>query len=213
MELKNANNVSYGQKLIAYLPNTTTGYDNGYDGFKLSGSAINPQLYAVEADGNYQINAVNDMNNTTIAFLAGEDTEYTLTFNHEFAETKYEKIYLHDLVDRTVTDITLSGTEYKFSAESTPQAVNRFLIITKALGEDNNSTSNAKVFINNNNIYVQNFSDIKGMVYLYDVTGKLYGVKEMSSNGIVAFPAVQYNAYIVKTVLENETVTEKIVVN
>lgn len=187
------------------------GFDNGDDGIKILGTALQPQIYAVEADGNYQINAVSDMNNTTIAFQAGEDTEYTLTFNHEFAETKYEKIYLHDLVENTILNITENGSIYKFTATSTPNAVNRFRIITKSIGEESTTQSNVKLFVAEQSIYVQNFSDFDGTVYLYDVTGRLHGTTRISPNGVVFFPAKAYNAYIVKTVLLNETVTQKIV--
>lgn len=187
------------------------GFDNGDDGIKILGTALQPQIYAVEADGNYQINAVSDMNNTTIAFQAGEDTEYTLTFNHEFAETKYEKIYLHDLVENTILNITENGSIYKFTATSTPNAVNRFRIITKSIGEESTTQSNVKLFVAEQSIYVQNFSDFDGTVYLYDVTGRLHGTTRISPNGVVFFPAKAYNAYVVKTVLLNETVTQKIV--
>ena len=50
----------------------TRNFDNGSDGFKISGSALAPQIYAVENDGIYQIDAVADMNNTNIAFQAGD---------------------------------------------------------------------------------------------------------------------------------------------
>lgn len=186
-------------------------FDNGDDGIKILGTALQPQIYAVEADGNYQINAVNDMNNTTIAFQAGEDTEYTLTFNHESIKTKYEKIYLHDLVENTISDITENGSIYKFTAVSTPKAVNRFRIISKSSGEGSNAQSNVKLFVSEQSIYVQNFSDTDGTVYLYDVTGRLHATTRISPNGVVSFAARLYNAYIVKTVLPDETATEKIV--
>ena len=187
-------------------------FDNGDDGVKILGTALQPQIYAIESDGNYQINAVNDMNNTNIAFQAGEDTEYTLTFTHEHADSKYEKIYLHDLVENTVSDITMSGSEYKFTAVSTPQPVNRFRIITKSVNTGTGEQYNARAFVYDQNIYVQNFSDTNGVIYLYDVTGKLYDVKSIASNAVVAFPAVKYNAYIIKGVFDQQTMTEKIVI-
>lgn len=187
-------------------------FDNGDDGVKILGAALQPQIYAIEPDGNYQINSVDDMNNTNIAFQAGEDTEYTLTFTHEHADTKYEKIYLHDLVENTVTDITMSGSEYKFTAVSTPQAVNRFRIITKSTNNASEEQSNIRVFVYNQNIYVQNFSETSGSIYLYDVTGKLHSVKSVGASAVIAFPAMKYNAYIVKAVFDQQTVTEKIVI-
>jgi hypothetical protein len=55
----------------------THSFDNGWDGIKFIGSPLAPQLFAMEADGNYQINTVNDVNNTELGFQAGEDTQYS----------------------------------------------------------------------------------------------------------------------------------------
>ena len=84
------------------------------------------QIYAVEEDGNYQINAVNDFNNTSIAFQAGQDTEYKMTFTNENIDKKYAKLYLYDTEANKVVDITENGSVYEFTAQSTPKPVLRF---------------------------------------------------------------------------------------
>jgi uncharacterized repeat protein (TIGR02543 family) len=58
----------------------TRKFDNGWDGYKMKGSPSNLQLYATEADGDYQIDAVKDINETYLSFQAGQDTVFKLTF-------------------------------------------------------------------------------------------------------------------------------------
>lgn len=48
---------------------------------------------------------------------------------------KYSKIYLVDIVANVVADITESGTEYIFTAESTAKPVNRFKIIANSAAD------------------------------------------------------------------------------
>jgi hypothetical protein len=188
-------------------------FDNGDDGVKMGGTALSPQIYGIEPDGNYQIDAVDDINNTNLAFQAGQDTEYTLTFTHENIAGRYSKIYLHDLVENRAVDITESGSVYSFTAESTPKPINRFRIITRMASNDNIEPSNVSMFVANQSIYIQSFSEFSGNVYLYDFSGRMIEAKKIAANGSVTIPAQLHTAYIVKTVLVNETITNKIIVN
>lgn|ERR1035437_3372659 len=69
-------------------------FDNGWDGYKMSGSSLTPQIYAMESDGNYQVNSIDDINNTNIGFQTGEDSIYTLVFNHQNLASRYKALYL-----------------------------------------------------------------------------------------------------------------------
>jgi hypothetical protein len=88
-------------------PSCTHGFDNGWDGEKFMGSSISPQIYAMEPDGIYQVDAVDDINNTYLGFRAGEDSVYTFTFTHQNLELKYTNVYLVDSVAHQTVDITL----------------------------------------------------------------------------------------------------------
>ncbi|MBV5343581.1 hypothetical protein JZU68_08245, partial [bacterium] len=141
----------------------TRGFDNGFDGKKLIGNALSPQLYAVENDGKYQVNSVDDINNTTLAFQAGQDTEYKMTFTHdENAQVRYKKMYLHDLVENKIIDISLSGTSYNFTAASTTKPIIRFKVLSQSIKEDIAKTTNTKVYHFDNQLFVQNFSEFEG---------------------------------------------------
>jgi hypothetical protein len=190
----------------------TRSYDDGYDGEKIPGSALDPQIYAIEEDGNYQVGAIDDLNNTTLAFQAGQDTEYKMTVVHENAEGKYSKIYLVDIVANVVADITESGTEYLFVAASTAKPINRFKVITDYSVDGGEKTSGIKVFTMNNNLCVYNNTELEARVSVFDLAGRNCGYKTVSANGITTFPVRLQQAYIVKAVTDVLSETTKIII-
>jgi hypothetical protein len=186
----------------------TRNYDNGYDGRKILGSALNPQIYAVEEDGNYQINAVDNIHNTLLAFQAGQDTEYTMTFSHENSNGKYGKIYLHDLETNLVVDVTQDNSEYLFEAQSTPLPSNRFKIITQSAQEiSNNAENQISVFNLSNTIYIQNTGNEHGNAYVYDLAGRKITSQKITANSVITVNVNKQQVYIIKI----ETLTEKII--
>jgi hypothetical protein len=192
--------------------NFTRNFDNGFDGKKLIGNSLSPQLFAVENDGKYQINSVEDINNTTLAFQAGQDTEYKMTFTHnENAQSKYKKMYLHDLIENRVIDISLSGTEYVFNSNSSVGTKLRFKILAQKTDNTNiTEVNNSKVYAFDNKIYVQNFSNKDGKVYVYDISGKTIGIKPIRANENIQFSTPGSLVYIVKISIDSSQQIEKI---
>jgi len=119
------------QMWVFSVPTCTRDFDNGWDGYKMFGTnPLLPQLFAVEASGNYQIDVVPDFNNTYIAFKAGEDTTYTLTFTNENLSLLYTQLYMIDSVANKTIDIFSTGTKYTFNVQPTASAAKRFKIVT-----------------------------------------------------------------------------------
>jgi hypothetical protein len=202
-------------KLWIYTePTCTRNFDNGWDAFKLVGSALSSQLYAVEPDGNYQVNTVNDMNNSVLAFQAGEDAEYTLTFTHQNSERYYEKIYLIDLQNNKMTDITESGSTYSFTAESTSSAKNRFNIVTFNCKKDSTTeNSNIKITSANGSIFIQNLSSSKGNAMIFDIAGRVIKTAPFCASGVTEVNTGMIpGSYIVKCLTDNENVSKQIIV-
>ena len=110
---------------------STRGFDNGYDGYKMFGTnSLAPQIFGMEAEGNFQVDAVPDLNNTYIAFKAGEDKQYTLTFTSQNLGNYYQQVLLVDSVANKTIDIFNTGVTYTFAVEPTAAPVRRFKIIT-----------------------------------------------------------------------------------
>lgn len=190
----------------------TRDYDDGYDGEKIPGSALDPQIYAIEEDGNYQVGAIDDLNNTTLAFQAGQDTEYKMTVVHENAEGKYSKIYLVDIVANVVADITESGAEYVFAAVTTAKPVSRFKIIANSASDEAVNPTNIKVFSMNNNICVYNDTKLEASISVFDLAGRNCGYKTVGSNEIITFPVQLQQTYIVRAVTDILSESTKIII-
>lgn len=193
----------------------TRKFDNGWDGYKMKGSPSNLQLYATEADGDYQIDAVKDINETYLSFQAGQDTVFTLTFTNKNLETRYAGIYLVDLVTNQMVDVSASGSEYQFKAQNTPEPVIRFKIITKPTGINTAEHSgDLKVFSSKDVLIIDNSTSLTGNFELYNISGSVVKNGIFGESGIttIATKDLSEGIYIVKAVVLNKKVTERIVI-
>ncbi len=195
-------------------PTSTRGFDNGWDGPKIMGSALTPQLYAVEKDGNYQVNSVPDMNGTELGFQAGQDVEDTLTFTHMNLEKQYAGVYLVDLVENKTIDISVSGTQYAFLAESTPTPVKRFRIVTRPYEKNaSDAESFVKIFSSESSIFVQNFGEVNGECSVYDIAGHYLMKVPFVANGVTAITnRLRPGVYIAMAIAGDEKVSKQLIV-
>jgi len=193
----------------------TRKFDNGWDGYKMKGAPTNLQLYATEADGDYQIDAVKDINETYLAFQAGQDTVFKLTFTNKNLETRYAGIYLVDLVTNQMVDVSASGSEYHFKAYNTPEPTVRFKIVTKPSSISTATNKALKVFSTKEVLVINNQSSLAGNFELYSVAGSLVKTGVFATNGMtsIATKGLPTGAYIVKAMTSGEKVTERVIIN
>ena len=197
-------------------PTCTAGYDKGWDGYKMLGAAQNPQIYAMETNGDFQIDAVADINETFLGFNAGTETNYKLTFTHQNTEKLYQEIYLVDILENKTTDITTSGSEYAFTAVSTPTPEKRFKIVAAPAVKTGAPAFNAqlKIFNSNGTLFVQNHSDQTGSLTLYNMNGVAVKKTVYKANEITTISTTNLvpGAYIAKAFTNQEMVTERIII-
>ncbi len=186
-------------------------FDNGHDGYKQHISSI-PQIYAMEQDGNYQINSVDDLNNTTIAFHPGEDTDYQLIFNNHNLEKRYSKLLLFDLAKEKVMDVTADASVYNFTADSKLDSVTRFKLITEKIQTPDVDPSKVGFYTDNNNLHIYNYGNT-GNVMIYDISGRLLFQRHLYPNGITTIALQKQTVYIVKATIPNETTSTKIIID
>jgi len=206
---------SYSDRMWLFTqPGCTHHFDNGWDGAKMLGSAMTPQLFAMETDGNYQVDAVDDVNGTNLGFQAGVDVNYTLTFTHTNIKNRYAGIYLMDKMENKTIDITESGSTYSFQAESTSKPVNRFTIITRPYEQtstDNNSQ--LKIFSTKGTVLVQDLSSLNGEVMIYDLAGHYLKTATLEPyGGITTVTGFIPGVYIAKAATSKEEVTKRLIV-
>jgi hypothetical protein len=185
-------------------PMCTHGFENGWDGFKFIGATVAPQIYAMESSGNYQVNSVDNIDNTNIGFMTGEDENYTLTFTHQNLAAKYPRLYLQDFQNNTLIDITESGTNYSFSAQKSSVPINRFKIVTNpgiSTEETLPSIENIKVYSSNQMVSIDNKTNYSGSMFLYDLSGRLVLHKEFNANAKTSIKTDLFTGFYVSKVI------------
>jgi len=193
-------------------PTCSHNYDNGWDGRKMLGSALAPQLYAIESDGIYQIDVVDDINNTFLGFKPGQDTEYTLTFTHQNTASRYAGIYLIDLANNKMTDITATGSNYSFNVDSTNLSlVKRFKITTQLYdSNDLHSEDQVRIFSSQTTVFVQNQSNLDGDCIIYDVAGHFLNKVHFAANGLTTITnSLKPGVYIATAIINSKTVVRQ----
>lgn len=119
----------YGDTMWMFtVPGTSDSFDNGWDGVKMLGSSLAPQIYGIGPDNIYQVFTTDNIDETVIGFKPGEDNQYTFTFTHYSLEMTYQELYLVDRVANVTVDIYAQGVTYTFSCAAGDQ-VDRFSII------------------------------------------------------------------------------------
>jgi len=203
----------YSDRMWIFSDTTCTrGFDNGWDGYKFLGSSLAPQLCAMEVDANFQVDAVDDINNSYLGFQAGEDTQYTLTFTHQNLEARYTELYLLDLLDNTVIDITQSGTLFSFVAQQTTDPVKRFKLVTSPITDTPETASQLKIFTSQQTIFIHNLSNTPGDLVLYDMAGQFVKRLTFEANCITAVPvSLPLGAYLVKATTETVEVSKQLI--
>lgn len=194
----------------------TRNFDNGYDGPKMLGFTEVSQLYAMEEDGIYQIDAVNDLNNTYLGFQPGTETSFKLIFKHQNTDLKYSQLFLVDLVANTTKDITQSGTEYLFTSTAT-DATKRFKIISTTIvtGLDKTiGSTSLNIFNSDKTIVVNNTSTSAGKLSVFDTTGRIIQVSDFGPGCLTNIQTtLSKGTYIIKAVTNTEKASKCIILN
>lgn len=197
-------------------PECTRSFDNGWDGPKMLGSIQRTQLFSMEKDGNYQINAVQNINDTYLGFQPGDEREFKLIFTHQNIESAYAGIYLIDLAENKTLDVTTSGSEYSFTSEPSIAISKRFKIVTKPTNANFNKEQEEQfqIFHNNSAIFVQNFSENNGILNIYSTSGATLKKLNFNANTVTSFSTndLSQGVYVAKAFVDKKELTLRIIV-
>jgi hypothetical protein len=192
----------------------TPQYDNGWDGYKIIGSSKVPQIWSIENNMNLQINTKDNINNSTLGFRYGEDSVYTITVSHT-NNNLYTKLYLVDLLDNSITDISASGTTITFKANaSTP--LTRFKIVTAldiATKNEDQPAAGSNIFNEGSKLHIQNMETGNAILKIYDLSGKLIRNYQNIQPGVSVLESnIASGDYILHFNSGGKEITRKIVV-
>ncbi|MBV5282676.1 MAG: hypothetical protein JZU53_09630 [Paludibacter sp.] len=195
-------------------PSCTRNFDNGWDGRKILGSSLAPQIFAIEPDGDYQVNSVSDMHNTDLAFQAGDEVEYTLKFTHENIQRQYAGVYLVDLVENKTVDVSQNGSTYTFATAQSDAPAKRFKILTRSYEKGApDKEAQVKIFTAPGRVFVHNLSTFKGECTLYDIAGRAIKIAPFEANAVTeVLNNLTPGAYVVNTITNGEKVSKRVIV-
>lgn len=188
--------------------NSTYGFDNGYDGYKLIFSAHKALLCALGSDNVYQVNTVPDVNGTELYFMAESGIrEYTLTFDHTNIDQNYGSLYLQDLKTNQEVEITATNSTYTFTADNETVPEIRFRIKSERQNNDVTTSNEIYTYQFNSNLFVRNGYENGGEVYLYDLSGQLLQKCDVSglSTVLLSEKSLSSGIYILKVKVKGES--------
>ena len=183
------------------------GFENGMDAHKNYGESGLPSVYAVTTDGDMSISFVPEMHNKYLGVCIGNSGEATLTI---VRTNPQETLYLHDLLNKTVTPLEQDTVRYQFAAgdgyDETRFRFSRYSTIdggqTTAL-QDNAGGVTMKQQENLLHITAAG----KHTAMLFDATGKLMSAMVFNDHHIFNTDALQHGVYTLRV----DTTTKRFV--
>lgn len=156
-----ANGTQYSDRVVILArEDFSEGFDNGWDGEKLSFGAEAPSVYVINQEGGYDaVSAIPSFEGTVVGFRAGTNNSCTMSFEYDGDET----LYLNDLKEQQSTLIS-EENNYTFTTSAGDSEV-RFIIsatpiqkVPTGIGNDANDANDAMVkvrkLIINDHVYI-----------------------------------------------------------
>ncbi len=213
----------YNETLIGFVPGTTKGFDNKYDGYKLKGNT-DIALYTklVQEDGyDYAIQALPPISNegatVKLGFNSSKPGLHTLKVQsiENFNDTV--AIYLEDSYLNIYTNLRFEP-EYHFAVESSGTFDDRFVVHfnTYGVGIDEESSLENKfnIYSYDGSIYIDNLNQQgRYTAFVYNTIGQQLTAYQLQNNGQNKVSLKESTGiYIVKIVSEQEVCSAKVFV-
>lgn len=144
----------------------STGYENGWDGIKMMGDALAPQLFALAGSDFMAVDAVDEMDGIWLGLRNGEDSFYTITMNYNGDET----LYLYDKEADIYTRIE-EGATYSFVITKTGTR-KRFQITSYGGAQVPTDIDDVQVAADGS--CISNLSGERLHIAIYDAAGRLF---------------------------------------
>ena len=213
----------YNDKVWLFsVPNTTKGFDNGWDGYKFLSNTPAPQIYVKSTDGNFQVSTTSNIHEEEINFIPGNSENYTLTFTHTDLNVTYKALYIHDRINGKTTDIFAQGCTYTFSAK-TGDRKDRFVILTSSNTDDQkkepdnrsikeNKAKSVKVFGNEGRLSINNPNKTNALIRIFNAqNGTFIKEKTINPENKICFESnLDIGAYVVAVSVENDVYSSTI---
>ena len=212
------------ESIIAFTPNSTSGFDTEQDAYKLlSPEGTVAQINTKTLDTNNLKLSVNFLpmtlkNNVTVPvdFTVGVSGTYTISLNDFSSFDPSINITLEDMKKKSNTIIDMRTSTYTFESDSV-SGETRFMLHfsnTQESVREINLNNNINIFTDKKQIVVQNKSHSadKMLITVYDMLGKQVASQQIQSNGEehIDMNGKEQAIYFVKVSSINYSLTKKV---
>lgn len=191
---------------------TTTGFDNGWDGYKMKESNIIQAYICGNDQSDYQIATVPEIVGTTIGVKTTSKEAYTINLSVT-PEIESRKLYLRDLFTGKNYPI-VNNADYVI-LNSNVSLTDRFKITdsSSTLIKDYNESNLINIYVRDNTIIVENQAEKDCIATVYDQTGRIVANKQVRNKEILELYQGNTGIYIVKVVNKDQSInkTDKII--
>ncbi len=156
-------------------PHATDGFDNGYDGYKLTSRTSSGIIFTETNDGDLQVSSSSSIVDKPFSFRSNNDTVYTLTIVKSQLDN-YADLRLLDLKTNIYTPVKTDTTIYSFTSGAKGDIEKRFMFV-----DANNTTTDIEsdpsidlldAYVEGNNmLVVNNMTSSAGSMTLFDTAG------------------------------------------
>ncbi len=175
---------------------STTGFDNGWDGYKMLENGITQLYVSAEDNQNYQVASVPEILETTITLNEIPEENYQISFLVS-EDIEYRNLYVHDRLTGNTYPLS-DGAEYSIPT-ATKAIANRFKIVSDDLGD--HADMSIVVTVIDRLVNVSNYSNEDCKVELYNASGKLIEqafVDRGNTIKLKAYGIIEPGVYITK---------------
>ena len=203
VRLKVSGNGYSDEAVVRFLSDATAQFDGKYDAHKLYGDVKEAaQIYTL-GDIPLAINALPQTSSVPVGIHAETSGSYTLSAL-ELKDLKY--VTLEDTKTGVFTDLSVKPYTFNFTAGENEQ---RFILHFSALSVNEKESTVANIYSNNQTVYVNMKDQVKGDIFVYDISGKLITSK-VSVQGTTEIGLNVTGNYIVKVITKDNTEVKKV---
>lgn len=190
-------------------PATSTGFDNGWDGYKLLQEKL-IQVYVSGEDRNiYQIATVPKIAGTTFGLKIENDQSYKLNISVT-SDIESRNLLLRDLSTGYTYPI-INNAEYTINRISNSANTGFEVISGNSISNNNEDSPLINIIANNRMVSVSNLSEVDCIATIYDLTGRMltyrtvkkYSTEHLTENylpnGVYIVKAISNDLSVKKT--------------
>lgn len=186
---------------------TTTGFDNGWDGYKTMERDV-AQLYVSAPDSSkFQVATVPQLENSELALIADEEGYYRLRLSAS-ADVENRNLYLRDLYTQQFYPVS-NNAEYMIPGIKGFTG-NRFRIVSAQTVEE--KTASVEILAHNKVVTIVNRSNQNCLAYIYDTTGRLVAQHPVKAKETQQINLSQQGVYVVKVMGETVNEAKRIII-